>query len=218
MNDSVTITNCNCGDTICSPFSLEIEYNLNGQQAGNIIVTDSSGAQIQTSPTTVLPTNGLPATITVTLTYSGATTGDTINVALTDGSLNILASDSVGNITVVMNIGNLPVQTTAPGPLSALAGAITAHKFSIPTGQALAGTNTPAQVGGNPTKVHISVESRAAGSKRKRAVLSDQTQPGAAAGTWTYPAINVIHKGRILVFTLSDSTGNVLATERTKLT
>lgn len=196
----VQITNVNCGDTISSPFSLQIEYTLMTQNGANLVISDALGASIATTPQLAMPSmGGTPSQASATLTYSfpaGTTTlsPESISVALVDSNLNILATDGVGNVTVANAAGAQPVQITPP-PLAGLgAGAPVA-----PGPAGLVSVNSGTPINGvflgppGPTyRVFLTVESRAPGKRRRLVTFMDYATtvvPPAAGGnqgTWQY--------------------------------
>jgi hypothetical protein len=189
----VLLTNINCGESITSPYGLEIEYLNVSQQAANLTVTDSSGASIATSPLILAPCpDGTPVTVTVTLTFSNLpVSGDSISAMLTDANLNVISTDAVDNISVTATVATLPVQITAPPPGRG-------PKYHISTGVNLQGSFNA----GLGNAVYLLIESRGAKKKRRKLEFLD-TVAYPAAGTWQHGPLDNGYKGMHLLVVLT---------------
>src|SRR5579859_3329846 len=108
---SISMPNINSGDTITSPFTLNIQYYLDSTQNGSLTISDTAGAGID--PTPQLAVFGILSTTNATLTYSfpdpppspqppppPPITGESITVNLLDSTMTVVATKTVNNITV----------------------------------------------------------------------------------------------------------------------
>jgi hypothetical protein len=207
-DNSVMITNVESGETITLSYTLDIECVV--QQVAMLYVTDTKGAQISNSPQLVLPAlDGDPTEITnITLTYTAATSAESITARLTDLELNTLCTDNVNNITVVGAAGPAPINVSPPA-------IYIASRLKIPTATPLSGTFDKTK----GDEVVLLVESREKGSRHRSIVFVDPATVNVGAGTWSYgaPGIPAVYKGKSLLLILTLN-GVVAGIVRSRLT
>jgi hypothetical protein len=108
------MTNISTGDTITSPFTLNVQYTLIEPNNGTLSVSDTAGASIDPTPQLAATSeDGAPSSTNATLTYSFPSpppspmppppppiTGESITVELMDSGGDVVAYACVKNITV----------------------------------------------------------------------------------------------------------------------
>src|SRR5579872_4035345 len=113
-DSSVQMTNISTGDTITSPFTLDIQYTLIQLNNGTLTISDTAGASISPNPQLAATSQGgSPSSTSAVLTYSFPSpppgpmppppppiTGESITVELQDSGGDVVATASVSNITV----------------------------------------------------------------------------------------------------------------------
>jgi hypothetical protein len=109
---TISMTNISNGDTITSPFNLNIQYTLVSAQNGSLTISDTASAGIAVTPQ-LATASQTPLQTGATLTYTFPVpppspmppppppiTGESITVNLMDSNENLVATQTVTDITV----------------------------------------------------------------------------------------------------------------------
>jgi hypothetical protein len=179
----IRFTNIECGDSITSPFTLQIQYaSLN---AASVSIT-AAGAAIAPNPIAVSPVGTYtPVSPSPVLTYSPLPVSEAeITATLLNSSGGVICSDSVSDITVTEG-DDAAIQITSPRLIAAQKGK-KASVLRIKEGNPITGI-FDASLGTNITLV---VETRQETGIHKREVFLDAAKVflPTTPQPWTFPS------------------------------